>query len=60
MKLEMFSYPEALRELAKKYNIEVEEEQLSPEQIDRENKRDGIYVISSYANKFFQNQLIHF
>ena len=57
MKLGGFSYPEALRELAKKYNIEVEEEQLSPEQIDRENKRDGIYVISSYANKFFQNQL---
>lgn len=57
MKLGGFSYPEALRELAKKYNIEVEEEKLSPEQIDRENKRDGIYVISSYANKFFQNQL---
>ena len=57
MKLGGFSYPEALRELAKKYNIEVEEEQLSPEQIDRENKRDGIYVIISYANKFFQNQL---
>ena len=57
MQLGGFSYPEALRELAKKYNIEVEEEQLSPEQIDRENKRDGIYVISSYANKFFQNQL---
>ena len=57
MKLGGFSYPEALRELAKKYNIVVEEEQLSPEQIDRENKRDGIYVISSYASKFFQNQL---
>ena len=57
MKLGGFSYPEALRELAAKYNIEVEEEKLSPEQIDRANKKDGIYVISSYANKFFQNQL---
>jgi len=57
MKLGGFSYPEALRELANKYNIEVEEEKLSPEQIDRANKKDGIYVISSYANTFFQNQL---
>jgi len=57
MELGGFSYPEALKELALKYNIEIEEKELTPDQIDRENKRDGVYLISSYANKFFQNQL---
>ncbi|HJM16280.1 MAG TPA: DNA primase, partial [Flavobacteriales bacterium] len=52
-----FTYPEALRELAKKYNIEIEEEELTPDQIDRENKRDGVFLISKYANNYFQKQL---
>ena len=58
MELGGFTYPEALRELAKKYNIEIEEKELTPDQIDRANKRDGIYLISSYANKFFQKELL--
>ena len=52
-----FTYPEALRELAKKYNIEIEEKELTPDQIDRENKRDGVFLISKYANNYFQKQL---
>ena len=40
-----------------KYNIEIEEKELTPDQIDKENKRDGIYLISSYESKFFQEQL---
>ncbi len=59
MELGGFTYPEALRELSKKYNIEIEEEELSPDQIHRANKRDGIYLISSYANKFFQKKLLN-
>ncbi|MBT7726588.1 MAG: DNA primase [Flavobacteriales bacterium] len=58
MELGGFTYPEALRELAKKHNIEIEEKELTPDQIDRSNKRDGIYLISSYANKFFQKELL--
>ena len=58
MELGGFTYPEALRELAKKHNIEIEEKELTPDQIDRSNKRDGIYLISSYANKFFQKDNI--
>ena len=54
-----FIYPEALRELAKKYNIEIHEKDLTPDQIDRANKRDGIFLISAYANKFFQEKLWH-
>ncbi|MAO71495.1 MAG: DNA primase [Flavobacteriales bacterium] len=57
MEIGSLSYPEALKELALKYNIEIKEKELTPEQIDKENKRDGIYLISSYANKFFQEQL---
>ena len=58
MELGGLTYPEALRELSKKYNIEIEEEELTPDQIDRANKRDGIFLISSYANKFFQKKLL--
>ncbi|MBT6197386.1 MAG: DNA primase, partial [Pelagibacteraceae bacterium] len=58
MELGGFTYPEALRELAKKYNIKIKEKELTPDQIDRANKRDGIYLISSYANKFFQKELL--
>lgn len=57
MEIGSLSYPEALKELALKYNIEIEEKELTPDQIDKANKRDGIYLISSYANKFFQEQL---
>ena len=57
MEIGGLSYPEALKELALKYNIEIEEKELTPEQIDKENKRDGIYLISSFANDFFQKQL---
>ena len=57
MEIGGLSYPEALKELAKKYNIEIEEKELSPEQKDKQNKKDGIHIISSYANKFFQEQL---
>ena len=57
MEIGGLSYPEALKELALKYNIEIQERELSPDQIDKENKREGIYLISSYANNFFQEQL---
>ena len=57
MELGGFTYPEALRELSKKYNIEIQEKELTPDQVDRANKRDGTYLISSYANKFFQKEL---
>ena len=54
MEIGGLSYPEALKELGSKYNIEIKEKQLTPEQIAIENLRDGVYLISAYANKFFQ------
>ena len=38
-----------------KYNIEIEEKELTPDQIDKENKRDGIYLIGLLYKQFFQD-----
>lgn len=57
MEHEHFSYPEALRWLAKRYNIEVEEEQLSPELEEARNERESLYVINDFANDWFVEQL---
>ena len=57
MEIGGFTYPEALRELAKKYNIEIQEKDLTPEQIEKSNKRDSLFLINSYANKYFQEKL---
>ena len=54
---EHYSYPQALKYLAEKYNIEVEEKEMTAEQSIRANDRDSLYVISGFANKFFQDQL---
>ena len=51
------SYPEALKYLANKYNIEIEEKELTPGQIDISKKKEGVFLVSTYANKFFQEQL---
>ena len=57
MEHEHYSYPEALKYLAEKYSIEIVEKEMTPEQSIRANDRDSLYVISSFANKFFQQKL---
>lgn len=57
MEHEHFTYPEALRWLAERYNIEVEEEQPSPEQEEARNERESLYVIQEFAQKWFTEQL---
>lgn len=54
---EHYTYPEALRYLAKKYNIEIEEEELSAEDIQRGNERESLFLISQFAADYFKNQL---
>lgn len=54
---EHYTYPEALRYLAKKYNIQIEEEQLTEEQKVRQNERDGLYHVSEFAQKYFADLL---
>jgi len=57
MEHDHLTYPEALKHLAKKYGIEVEEENYSPEQIIEQNERESLYVVSSYAQKYFTETL---
>ncbi|NQX97521.1 MAG: DNA primase [Flavobacteriales bacterium] len=58
MEHEHYSYPEALRFLANKFNIEIEEEELSPEQKDAADERESLYIVSNYAAKYFHKQLL--
>lgn len=57
MEHEHFTYPEALRYLARKYNIEIEEDEVSPEQQQAASERESLYVVSEYAQKYFEEQL---
>ncbi len=57
MEHEQFSFPEALKYLAKKYNIEVEEEEQTPEQIEADNQKELQYNIHTFAQKYFTQQL---
>jgi DNA primase len=57
MEHEHYTYPEALKFLAKKYNIEVEEEEQTPEQIEAMNEKESLYAVSAYAQKYFSDQL---
>jgi len=54
---EKYSYPEAIRFLADKYGIEIEEIERSPAQIAAQDKRESLYVLSQWASKYFKNQL---
>lgn len=57
MEHEHIAYPEALRWLAKKYNIAIEEEEQSPEQQLRDNERESLFIVSSFAQKHFTKNL---
>jgi len=58
MELEKFSYPEALKWLAKKYGIEVEETVERIEDKEEENHRESLMIVSAYAAKFFHESLL--
>ncbi len=58
MEHEHFSYPEALKYLARKYNIEVEEEEQTPEQLLELNEKESLYNLSLYAQQFFTKTLL--
>lgn len=57
MDYEHMSYVEALRYLAKKYNIEIEEREETAEDIANRQRRESMLLVSEYACKFFQEQL---
>ncbi len=57
MEYEHMTYPEALRYLARKYNIEVKEEEESAEQIAARQRSESLLAVSEFAGKFFKQQL---
>ena len=59
MEHEHYTYPEALKFLAKKYNIEIEEEEQTPEQLQQLNERESLYAVTGFARKFFTEQLLN-
>jgi DNA primase len=57
MEHEKLTYPEALRYLANKYNIEITEQAPTPEEIQQRNERESLLIISGWAQKYFTNIL---
>lgn len=57
MEIEQCSYVEALKQLGKKYHIEVEERELTQEEQQRQDDRESMFVVNDFANKWFQEQL---
>ena len=57
MEHEHFSYPEAIKYLAKKYNIEIEETEQTNEEKEKANERESLYLVSEYARDYFEDIL---
>ncbi|MGZ5197630.1 MAG: DNA primase [Kaistella sp.] len=57
MEVEGFSYPEALKYLAQKYNIEIEETQSRPEEVQHKTDRESLYILLGAAQKHFTENL---
>ena len=57
MKIDNCSYADALRTLAKKYRIEIEERELTPEEQQHQDDREAMFAVNEWANKWFQEQL---
>ena len=58
MEHEHFTYPEAIKYLARKYNIEIEETQLNTDDKERASEKESLYIVSEFAKEFFKNNLI--
>ncbi len=58
MEVEQYTYPEALRYIAKKYNIEIKEDYVpNDDKKEKKEERESLYLVNEYANKYFQQQL---
>lgn len=57
MDMEGLGYGEALRHLAKKYGIDIQEEEMTDDQILRQNERESLFIMLDYAKEFFKKQL---
>lgn len=59
MELEKYSYVEALRWLANKYNVEIEETEMSPEHKLIQSNADSLFIINNFAQQFFSDYLFN-
>ena len=57
MKHEQITYPEALRWLAKKYNIEIQEKELTDEERQQQSDRESMFIVNEWARNYFQDIL---
>ncbi|MCU0473301.1 MAG: DNA primase [Bacteroidales bacterium] len=57
MEHEHLTYPEALKYLARKYHIEVVEKELTPEEVEKQNERESLLVVTAYAARQFTENL---
>ena len=59
MEHEHFTYPEAIKYLARKYNIEIEETQVSSLDKEKASEKESLFIVSEYAKDFFSNTLLN-
>ena len=59
MEHEHFTYPEAIKYLANKYGIEVEETIVSNEDIEQANEKESMYLVSEFARDYFHKTMLH-
>ena len=57
MEHEKYSYPEAIKYIANKYNIEVEETERTQEQISQDNEKESLFLVSDFAKNYFIKNL---
>ena len=57
MEHEQFTFPDALRHLAAKYGIEIEERQLTPEERQRQQESDSLFLVNQFAKEYYEKQL---
>lgn len=59
MEHEQITYPEALKLLAKKYNIEIVEQEVSKEQQEKQNAKESMFLVTEFAAKAFHNDMLN-
>ena len=58
MEHEQYSYPEAIKYIANKYNIEVEETERTLEQISEDNEKESLFLVSDFAKNYFKENTL--
>ena len=57
MEIEQCGFADAVKQVAKKYHIEVQEREMTPEEQQRQDDRESMFIVNEFANQWFQEQL---